>query len=73
MESFEVMVRMPASNNIDLKDRIMGNDISAIVKRKRSVHTLTEIWDIGNYGKRDTDCPLLLYLASCTIDIKHVD
>jgi len=46
---------MPASSAIDKKDRIMGGGISAVARRKGSVHRLSESWDAGDYGKKDAD------------------
>lgn len=48
-------VGMPASSAIDSKDRIMGGGISAVVRRKGSVHRLAESWNAGDYGKKDSD------------------
>lgn len=47
--------RMPASSAIDAKGRIMGGGISAVARRKGSVHRLSESWDVGDYGKKESD------------------
>lgn len=46
---------MPASSAIDSKDRIMGGGVSAVARRRGSVHRLYESWDAGDYGKKETD------------------
>ena len=46
---------MPASSAIDSKDRIMSGGVSAVARRKGSVHRLSESWDAGDYGKKDSD------------------
>jgi hypothetical protein len=43
---------MPASSAIDSKDRIMGDGVSAVARRKGSVHRMSESWNSGDYGKR---------------------
>lgn len=54
-ETLLTNIRMPASSAIDLKDRIMGGGINAVARRKGSVHRLAESWDVGDYGKKDSD------------------
>lgn len=44
--------RMPASSAIDSKDRIMGGGVSAVARRKGSVHRMAESWNSGDYGKK---------------------
>jgi hypothetical protein len=46
---------MPASSAIDSKDRIMGGGISAVARRKGSVHRLAESWNAGDFGKKESD------------------
>ena len=43
---------MPASSAIDSKDRIMGGGVSAVLRRKGSVHRMAESWNPGDYGKK---------------------
>jgi hypothetical protein len=44
--------RLPASSAIDSKDRIMGGGVSAVARRKGSVHRMAESWNPGDYGKK---------------------
>lgn len=55
MGAMREFIGMPASSAIDLKDRIMGGGINAVARRKGSVHRLAESWDVGDYGKKDSD------------------
>jgi len=55
MGAMREFIGMPASSAIDLKDRIMGGGVSAVARRKGSVHRLAESWDVGDYGKKETD------------------
>jgi len=55
MGAMREFVGMPASSAIDSKDRIMGGGISAVARRKGSVHRLAESWDAGDYGKKESD------------------
>lgn len=52
---FRYTIRMPASSAIDSKDRIMGGGISAVARRKGSVHRLAESWNAGDFGKKESD------------------
>jgi len=55
MGAMREFIGMPASSAIDHKDRIMGGGVSAVARRKGSVHRLAESWDVGDYGKKETD------------------
>lgn len=44
---FVSLFSMPASSALDSKDRIMGGGISAVARRRGSVHRLSESWDVG--------------------------
>ena len=44
---FVSLCSMPASSALDSKDRIMGGGISAVARRRGSVHRLSESWDVG--------------------------
>ncbi|KAL7535456.1 hypothetical protein ACHAXR_006508 [Thalassiosira sp. AJA248-18] len=55
MGAMREFIGMPASSAIDAKDRIMGGGISAVARRKGSVHRLSESWEVGDYGLKDSD------------------
>ena len=55
LSTFNFIRRMPASSAIDFKDRIMGGGVSAVARRRGSVHRLSESWEVGDYGQKDQD------------------
>jgi len=46
-------IGMPASSTMDGKDRVMGDGISAAVRRSPSMSRQTNRWEEGEYGHRD--------------------
>lgn len=48
-------VGMPAYNPMDGKDRILGQGISAVARRRGSKHRSGERWNRGDYGRKDMD------------------
>ena len=44
---------MPASSTMDGKDRILGDDVSAIIRRKGAIHRKEDRWKDGDFGMKD--------------------
>lgn len=48
-------VGMPASSTIDGKDRALGDQVSAVARRKGAVHRQGDRWKEGDFGQKDKD------------------
>jgi len=48
-------IRMPASNPIDNKDRVLGQGVSASVRRRGSTHRKGVRYKSGDYGSKESD------------------
>lgn len=46
---------MPASNPIDSKDRVLGQGVSAVARRRGAIHRKGERWNEGDYGTKERD------------------
>lgn len=48
---------MPASSNIDLKDRMTGErgTVSGAARRRSTVHRQGSVWEDGEFGRREGD------------------
>jgi len=48
-------VRMPTSNPIDAKDRVLGQGVSGAARRKPVVHRTGDRWNSGDNGSKQSD------------------
>lgn len=44
------VLRMPAYSPMDGKDRVLGDGVSALDRRKTSINRKAERWAAGDYG-----------------------
>lgn len=50
-----VYVGMPAASAIDAKDKALGEGISGAARRRGSTHRQGDVWQSGEFGRRDSD------------------
>lgn len=48
-------VGMPATSTMDGKDRVLGESVSAVARRKGSVHRQGDRWKEGEFGHKERD------------------
>jgi hypothetical protein len=50
-----IYVGMPAASAIDAKDKALGEGISGVARRRGSTHRQGDVWQSGEFGRRDSD------------------